>query len=252
MTDSVPVSRAQSGPEPSRAQRETTPEEPRFTAPLRQLIHNINTFGGARWSWRCGIAYSTLDPGYVDGACRYDHTADSREQVVADATEHLSRWHDVTLNVSTRDDSPARAQSADTPIDLAAELMDAARRIEVEAEMAPRQGQMYVRLDAIANRLRALSGIEAERVAALAASREAFGAPSGRAMSSCGRAAGPQPACPGDAVELVAAPSEEEFKINTLQCDSCGEPMEHEHEVGARAGDVAVCSACADDAETGL
>lgn len=34
-------------------------------------------------------------------------------------------------------------------------------------------------------------------------------------------------------------------------CDSCGEPMEHGHEVGARAGDIAVCSACADDAEAG-
>lgn len=66
-----------------------------FIAPFRQLIHNIHQFG-EHWLWRCGVAYSRLDPGYVDGACRYDHTVDSWEQLVADATEHLRRWHGIT------------------------------------------------------------------------------------------------------------------------------------------------------------
>lgn len=67
-----------------------------FVAPFRQLIHNISSFGN-HWSWRCGVVYSRLDPGYVDGACQYDHTVDSWEQLVADATEHLRRWHDIHL-----------------------------------------------------------------------------------------------------------------------------------------------------------
>lgn len=46
-------------------------------------------------------------------------------------------------------------------IDFAAELMDLARRVEAEAEQAARPGQLD-RLDAIANRLRALSGAAGE------------------------------------------------------------------------------------------
>lgn len=76
--------------------RRGDPDRPRFVAPFEQLIHNVHPVGD-RWSWRCGVVFSRLDPGWVDGACRYDHVVDSHEQLVTEATAHLARWHGMTV-----------------------------------------------------------------------------------------------------------------------------------------------------------
>jgi hypothetical protein len=70
---------------------------PLMLAPFRELIHNIHQFGqsGEHWQWRCGVSYSTVDPGWVDGACRYDHVCGSWDELVQQGTAHLEKWHDI-------------------------------------------------------------------------------------------------------------------------------------------------------------
>lgn len=48
----------------------------------------------ADWlSWRCLQGWTQMAPGYVDGACKYDHNVDSWEQLYEETSEHLRRWH---------------------------------------------------------------------------------------------------------------------------------------------------------------
>jgi len=44
-------------------------------------------------SWRCLLGWTQMAPGYIDGACRWDHNVDSWEQLRAETAEHLARWH---------------------------------------------------------------------------------------------------------------------------------------------------------------
>lgn len=54
-------------------------------------------------SWRCLLGWSTLAPGYMDGACQYDHNVDSWEQLAAEAHAHLARWHPHVAALAERD-----------------------------------------------------------------------------------------------------------------------------------------------------
>jgi hypothetical protein len=71
------------------------------------LIHNIRQFG-EHWSWRCGVQWTRASEGWKSGACRYDHTVGSWDELVQQSAEHLAEWHGIT---------PVRAAGAvpDTP-----------------------------------------------------------------------------------------------------------------------------------------
>jgi hypothetical protein len=105
---------------------------PRMNAPFREVIHNIHQFG-EHWSWRCGVQWTRASEGWKSGACRYDHIVDSWDQLVADATEHLAKWHDI---------HPAPAVSSSSPDDTAlGDPLVEQLRWELEEARAALRGQ---------------------------------------------------------------------------------------------------------------
>ncbi|WP_337830560.1 hypothetical protein [Pseudonocardia sp. TMWB2A] len=63
------------------------------TLPIDELVWVKEWKTRPTASWRCLLAKSTQDEGYVSGACRFDHQHDTREDAYADALDHLQRWH---------------------------------------------------------------------------------------------------------------------------------------------------------------
>jgi hypothetical protein len=94
------------------------------------LIHNIRQFG-EHWSWRCGVQWTRASEGWKSGACRYDHTVGSWDELVQQSAEHLAEWHGITpvRAAGAVPDTPTAADDRHPKDVLAARIVEARRAL---------------------------------------------------------------------------------------------------------------------------